>query len=507
MSTDLSIAEADPAPTPVRSSFWRSHEFTTISNLVVRWVFLALVTLIAFHRSVDSVVQGTLDGGVIGFVWLLPPAAAIAAASVTRRKRVELPIHDRQTDIIVGILGLALALMVQRILLLRYSEYFDLLRIDLIAMVIFVWSSSVIIFGLRPVIRFQWVWVMLLMVFPLAYQLSVISFGGNRTAAGAASLVIAAVATAVSVGRTFSRALVGAAVAIFTGAVVLIGMVLFTPNAGLLAFQMIPALAAMSLAGVGLFAYARRGLSKRMLDRKIEPLASRQIWAGIPLVLLAAAMIFVGKLPPPAATPTWVPGFAFARPLASPPGWHQTQETDYAWVRRLYGSDATLIRQTFVADTGKPEWDTKNRPRVVVVDSTTTAKPFSLRVYPPTLLFNETQSRFSDPVPVDLGQGITGSLVTVVNDRTILTYNQLTWSWQNETGAQRVSVMSVDNHDEDAEFTEPLGGLGSTLQRMFNVFFRGNQATWDSDPTFKDLEMLTEFGSALVDAQFRQVPQ
>ena len=55
---------------------------------------------------------------------------------------------------------------------------FLLLRLDLVAMWLFVTSSAVLLFGLRPVIRFAWVWGMLLMVFPLPYYLAVLTFGG-----------------------------------------------------------------------------------------------------------------------------------------------------------------------------------------------------------------------------------------------------------------------------------------------------------------------------------------
>ena len=65
-------------------------------------------------------------------------------------------------------------------------------------------------------------------------------------------------------------------------------------------------------------------------------------------------------------------------------------------------------------------------------------------------------------------------------------------------------VASVDNHEAEVIFPEPTGGMAQALRTMLAVFFRGNQATWDSDPTFKDRDMLTEFGRALVQAQLRQ---
>ena len=483
----------------------RSDRVVTVSVLTLRWVFLFVVTVAAFFRTLLSVFDSALAGSLNGFMMLMPVAALVASIGVARRERTELPIHDRQTDIIVGTLGLGFAYMLERILLARYSQYFHLLRIDIIALWFFLAASSVVLFGLRPVTRFVWVWLLLTLGFPLGYQLAVIFLGGNRTSAGIASLLIAAATTAVSVGRTPSRAMVGATEALVVGVIVLAAMAITMPDAPVLAFQMIPPMLSMSLVGLGLYGYARRGLPKRWLDRKIEPLAARQVWAGIPMVLVVAVGIFFIDLPPAPVAPAWVDGLTFGRPLASPAGWHQTAQADYPWVRRIYGREANLIRQRFVADAGNPAWDKFARPRTVVVDSTSTWRPFSLSVYPAFVLYDESSSRVSDPKSIDLGHGINGTLVTAVDDKRLLTFNLLTFTWYYAGKAQRVTVGAVDNHDDDAVFPDPNGGLPPTLRTMFGVFFRGNQATWDSDPTFKDLDLLTVFTRGLIAAQLQQV--
>lgn len=479
----------------------------TVSLLTLRWVILGGVTLLAFHQTFLSSHENIRAGSFNGYLALMPIAAGVAVLAIARRDRVELPIHDRQTDIIVGTLGLAAAVMVQTVLLPRYTPYFHLLRIDIGALWLFLFSSSVILFGLRPVARFAWVWMLLLLSFPLGYQLAVIAFGGNRASAGLASLVIAAATTAVAVGRTRNRAVVGAAGAMVVGLLLLAAMAIATPDAPLLAFQIVPASAAMALVGASLFFHARRGLPKRLFDRKLEPVAARQVLAGVPLVLLAAVAIALVPLPVPANRVAVVPGMVFGRPLAAPAGWHQVEQSNYPWVRRVYGRDADLIRQRFVADTGNPEWDKFSRPRTVVTDTASTWRPFSLDVYPATVFYDASSSRISDPIFIDLGHGVTGSLVTVVDDKRLLTFNLMTWTWGDHSSAQRVLVAAVDNHEEGVVFQPPSGGLGPTLRTMVAVFFRGNQATWDSDPNFKDAGLLTEFGRALVDAQIAMAPR
>jgi hypothetical protein len=45
--------------------------------------------------------------------------------------------------------------------------------------------------------------------------------------------------------------------------------------------------------------------------------------------------------------------------------------------------------------------------------------------------------------------------------------------------------------------------MASTLRTLITMLFRGNAVLSDDSPGFKDDELLTEFGRALVAAQFR----
>ena len=116
------------------------------------------------------------------------------------------------------------------------------------------------------------------MVFPLPYYVLVVALGGGNVAAGIGTMSIAAVATGVAVGRRVRRGLIGSISAWAVGLLILAGMAVFTPDAPLLAYQVIPAITAMCLVGLILFLLARRGAPKRVLERKIEPLAAGQVW-------------------------------------------------------------------------------------------------------------------------------------------------------------------------------------------------------------------------------------
>ena len=494
-------ATVQTPPPPVEREPWL-HRLHPVYRLILRWGYLGILTVFAFQASLRSVVETTRSGGLGGYVWVVPVAAILAAIGVARRKRTELPIHDRQTDVIVGTMGLVLALLLHGVLLQRYALYFNLLRLDLVAMWTFVLSGSIALFGLRPVIRFAWVWVVLFMVFPLPYYVLVVVLGGGNVAAGIGTMSIAAVATGVAVGRRVRRGVIGSFSAWAVGLLILAGMVVFTPDAPLLAYQAIPAITAMCLVGLVLFLLARRGAPKRVLERKIEPLAARQVWAALPVVLVVAIAISLVRLPSVGFAPALVvDGMRFDTALTPPSGWQVHDTKEYPWVSRLFGHGATGVRQKVVAEVGDDRYDKFGRPRTVMVDAITTYWPFSLNVYPARIVYHVEGIRLSAIRPVDLGYGVKADIVSVIDDKLLVTWDAIQWTWTNGPVAQRVSVIAVDNHEDEAPFPEPRGGFGTTFNSMLNVLFRGNAAAYSADPNLKDDRLLTEFAHGLVRAQ------
>ncbi|GAS87075.1 hypothetical protein [Mycolicibacterium brisbanense] len=497
-------ADADAGRWESLQSWWFGLNPTV--RLVSRWLLIAVLTLVAFWHSLINLIDTTLAGGLIGYVWMVPIAGLLAAVGVNFRRRTELPIHDRQTDVIVGIIGLGLALMVQGVLLKRYSEFFHLIRLDLLAMWLFVLSSSIVLFGVRPIARFGWVWVLLSLVSALPYQVVVITLGGGKFAAGVGTLFIAAAATAIAVGRNRRRAAVGAAGAFLFGFVLLFVLQLLAPDAPVLAYQMIPSLTAIVAVGVSAFLYTRRGRPKKLLDRKIEPLAAKQIWSAIPLVVAVAVALALMPLPRQlsateisrSAPYDLVPG----RRLSAPPGWTAVGDQTYTGVARYYGDDAILVRQRMVANVGDARFDKLSAPRILMVDSIVSELPFSFDAYPGQVLYDTTGTRLSAPRAVDLGHGVRGKLFSAIDDRLLVTWDVLRFAWGDKNKDQLVDVFAVDNHLPDAPFPDPQRGLVSTLRNLLTVLFRGNSVLVQRLPTYKDAELLTEFGRALVAEQF-----
>ncbi|GAA2568356.1 MFS transporter [Mycolicibacterium diernhoferi] len=496
-----------PAPSKPAAALTRYYEVHPLYRLGLRWLLIGALTALAFHDTFISLAVTTREGGIGGYVWTVPLVAGLVAISVSRRKRTELPIHDRQTDIIVGSIGLGMALLIQAALLERYALYFHLLRLDVIAAWLFVASCCVVLFGLRPVIRFAWVWAMFALAFSLPYYLAVILLGGGKFAAGAVTLLIAAIGTGTAVGRTFRRGVIGSLRAWVFGFAVLVAIWWLFPDAPVLVYQQVPAVAAISVVGTVMYLQARRGVPKRLLDRKVEPLAAKQVWAGVPLVVAVAVALSLCSLPTQTSTvkisrpspDTLVQG----RPLDPPPGWKVIEQQEFPQVRRLYGDGAVLVRQYMLAESGNPDWDKLSRPRTIVVDSIVSRRPFSFGTIPARVLYGLTSARISAPRLIDLDMGVHGRLTSVVDDRLLVTWNSVQFAWGDDNLAQRVTAFAVDNHDPDAPFPTPSTSVASNIQTLITLLFRGNAVLDQRTPSFKDEDLLRTFTRALVAGQFR----
>jgi hypothetical protein len=493
-----------PARTSVLDRYYGVHPLYRLS---IRWLLIIVLTAIAFGDTFVSLAITTREGGIGGYVWTVPVVAGLVAIGVARRNRTELPIHDRQTDIIVGGMGLGLAVLIMAALLERYALYFHLLRLDIVAAWLFVASCCVVLFGLRPVIRFSWVWAMFALAFSLPYYIAVILLGGGKFAAGSATLLIAAIGTGTAVGRTFRRGFFGSLGSWVVGFAVLITISNAFPDAPMVVYQQVPAVAAISVVGLFMYFQARRGAPKKILDRKVEPLASKQVWAGLPLVFIVTIALSLCSLPTQTSTaPLSRPSpdrLVQGRPLDAPIGWTVTEQREYPQVRRLYGDGAVLVRQFMLADSGNPLWDKLSRPRTVVVDSIVSMRPFSLGTYPSRVVYGLTSARISPQRQIDLDMGVQGRLTSVVDDSLLVTWNSVQFAWGNDRLAQRVTVFAVDNHDPDAPFPTPSASVGSNIRTLVTLLFRGNAVLDERTPVFKDEELLRSFSRALVAAQFR----
>lgn len=485
------------APTVRRQ---RPAKMESVFRGAARLVLILACALLAFWPSLVSVYSETVAGTLIGYVFALPPLAAIAANGIARRPHRELPIHDRQTDVIVGCLVLGLALLIKAVLVQRYFRQFELLRLDLLALFVFLLGASVMLFGLRPAARYLPVWILLITMFPLPYVMIVIALGGTAVSAGAVVLPLAAFATAISVRRTPARARVGAALTVLVGASALGLLALLWPAAPLVVFQVGPALTGAALVATSMYAWRRRAAPRRRIPISPDPLTARAVTSGAALAAACAIALAVVPLPHPEPSPIVDLGDRpIDSPLPVPAGWVGAEDAvEFPWARRFFGPRSVMYRQHFVQLTGERAYDVFARPRTVMVDSVTTDRPLLFTVYPTNLLYDVSSMRVSRSVAVDLGHRMTGSLYSVVDDDRMLTWTALVFAWHNESVAQRITLMSVDNHEADGYFPVPEDSLLANLNVLFTMFFRGSHAVLDAKPTFKDADLLTGLARGLI---------
>ncbi|HEY9264336.1 MAG TPA: hypothetical protein VIQ11_07015, partial [Mycobacterium sp.] len=284
----------------------------------------------------------------------------------------------------------------------------------------------------------------------------------------------------------------------------------FFTDAPVLVYQEVPAITAICVVGLAMFLVARRGQPKRILDRKVEPLAAKQVWSAVPLVTTAAVALSLFTLPTSPIAEIFSRASQYplsnGTPLVAPPGWSTSGAITRIPVNRLYGADAVLVRQRITADVGNPQWDKFGRPRTVVVDSTVSDESFALVMYPGRVLYGLTSARISDVRDVDLGNGVIGNLISVVDDRLLVTWNAMQFAWEDGDLAQRVTMFAVDNHEPEAPFPEPTQNLFPTVRTLVTLLLRGNDVLSQDTPTFKDADLLSQFGRALVAAQLGPAP-
>ena len=84
-----------------------------------------------------------------------------------------------------------------------------------------------------------------------------------------------------------------------------------------------------------------------------------------------------------------------------------------------------MCDRKMVAETGDLRFDKLGRPRALMVDLTTTARPIALQTYPARVLYRMHGIRLSTKRTADLGYGVTADLFTAVDDNKLVTWDGL----------------------------------------------------------------------------------
>ncbi|MFD4182683.1 hypothetical protein [Rhodococcus sp. NPDC058514] len=486
-----------------------AREHGALATLTVRWLLIIVCLVVGFWTSTLRTLPDSAETGLAWYLMLLPLLGVAMAIGVTRRRQGELPIHDREVDYIVGTIALVGSLAISYWLVPRYREEFLLLRLDLLSTVVFVFGACVLLFGTRATCRYWPVWVAYLAFTPWGYRTLVISLGGSWFAAGAALVVMVAVATGIAVARTWKRGVIAGLITLAMGLALVAAVDAVWPDSRTPLLRSLPAVIIGTVVCVAyLVRVARRGAAPGSAIRSPRLPTVRSIGVAVAILVAATVAQAFSPLPPPVTVhvdpgPPEPEGEVWLR---VPDGWTQTELESVDWAPMFFGPDATLVRQMLRADEVNPEWDTKNRVRSVVVDNMRTYQPATLAVYPGEILYSTLGSRRSETIDVDLGHDVTGRLYTVVDEELFLTWTKLQFIWQRGDVTQAVNLLSVDNHDPGATFPALSPQTAAVAGQSLNVLLRGNAIQIDQTPRFKDVNLLSTLGRELVDEQWKAAP-
>lgn len=132
-------------------TWWSDAHPTT--RAAIQMSTLVAVTVIAYSYSLTTLVQLADLNSPLAYVSLVPLMALILAAVNRRPSQPEPSIHDRQTDYIIGVPLMLVALFVNFYLPTKLSAMFWVWRIDLLTLPFFVAGAVAVIFGVRVLWR------------------------------------------------------------------------------------------------------------------------------------------------------------------------------------------------------------------------------------------------------------------------------------------------------------------------------------------------------------------
>lgn len=468
----------------------------------VRWTILLALTALAFRRTLADIWRGAGEGSSIGYLLVLPVLALALMLGVRRRRKPVLPIHDRETDVIVGLIGLVVALFVQRLLLPRYAPFYELFHFDVLAMILFVLSGAVLLFGMRAAMRYWEVWALLLVVNPILYRIVAVALGGGLFAYSLVMIVASAITLTYGFHRGGRRVAWVSALAVAVDCAVLAIVTHWIPDIRI---------SAVLIGVVPVTAVVVCGSALVLRDPLLSAGTAPPIGGGpddprYVLVALAAVTVLMTVSPMPATSGDNVaagPPYQGTTGLVVPPGWRQTGLQDLDWPQHFFSSESTFLRQTIRTLEPNPRWDALGRNRTAQIDLLTVRYGAALDVTPTLVTYDLRYARVSNPPrSVPLGRGLVATMYSVVDERLHLTWNYLTFVWRRDAAhIQRVTVMTVDNHEPDAYFLPPAPSVAGTASAMVALLARGVSAVTATDPVFKDAELLETLGRQLVEVQ------
>ncbi len=402
------------------------------SRLAFWWRTAAVAALFcgAYGAVFLRVITESFNGSRAAFLVVAPILVLTAATGYRTPPR---GVGDNESDWIVaaltGVAGFTMIALVTN----RFPTLAGMWRLELVGGLVWVACAGMVIFSVRHVVRMWQVWLFALVcATTVPYLLATSALGGSDTAAVVVAAIFGTYAVYMAGGRTRQLwRFTAAAVYLVIGVGAAIAL---TPILGLTVTIIIVAGVVPVLTAFGLYHFTEWTGNHRTgaVSVGFHPLSIKSLLA---LAFIAAALLSIhlpasGPPAPQLAAIDWTERSGLG------------QQTDYPFVTRFLGPDATLTRLDVPATPGRPAAavDILSAPNLAVLQDYSdaiwypTAKPVNYR-----------------PASVDIelppGARTAHSDADAASDGAGTDWYALTWLWQTGNAYQRVTVVVSQNAD------------------------------------------------------------
>jgi exosortase/archaeosortase family protein len=474
----------------------------------LRVVIAVAAVAVAFHHSLLSLIDSLGVDSPLAYLGLVPFVAVGLAVALGRPRRGELAVNDRYLDCILGIPLLAFPLLMLAVLPSRMQTLFWLWRIDLLLLPLFAAGVVVLLFGTRTLLKAKAGLLFLFIAWPAPFQyvlqrwldpftsmtVSVVGrlavwfhlatpsgpslnggfvvstpSGGHFTVlvasqcSGANSLLgylLIAAALLLVVGGSKAHKLswlvVGAAI-VWTANVIRISLIFlsgdlwgervaidgFHPYIGLVTFALATGAAVWLLPRFGLtFGGGRRDpdLARR---RMLDAIPTIGVAALVALAFVAPTAVLDARLSrvDPIASALGLPRLRpFTASTMNRDGFNGSVIDHYPWASQYFGSSADWTRYQF--DGGSSKLLTQVP---IITDVITTDDPQTFADFGVEACYAFHGYDVSDRRTVDLGTGVTGTMLTWKDPQVGIRWVALFWYWpvleNGKTRFQRIVLL------------------------------------------------------------------
>jgi hypothetical protein len=420
------------------------------------------------------------------------------------RRGKDLDIHDRQVDWILAIGIAGFILMLDALLRPRLGATAGLVRVDVLALVLFVMVGCILLFGTRATGQSWAAWFFLLACWPLPYRLIGAALGGTNNTYALLNIILSTIAVVVASGRPLRHRLVNGALTVAVGVLVFgVGSVVLPPVAA----QVVPSLVALA---VVVAVDVRRNRGARRLPAPsagTRGVVAKPVVAMVALLVLGGALGLFAQFAPPTISSqslvTTGPGWTSAAVV--PSGWtvgHGRQSE--SWADRYFGTGSTWYRYHFATGGGA-------NGQHVVVDALTGPSVGPLSVYPAISCYRLAVPYLQSPTMISLGHGVVATLfyanAYAAPAPVQAQWALLTWTWKiPEHGTmayQRVTVLALEDASGLAGFPAPAQpGANNGIRTTFTDILRGVSTASSPAPTKSTMNRLEAFSGQVVARQY-----